>query len=127
MANLNKVFLIGRLVADPQLNHTQGGTPFTRFRIAVNRPYRDRNGNWQEETLFIDVIYWGDAADRLVSRVNKGSRVLVEGSLRQSSWETESGEKRSRIEVRADKVSPLDFRRESSQEEEIEEIDDIEF
>ncbi|MEO2082450.1 MAG: single-stranded DNA-binding protein, partial [Desulfurobacteriaceae bacterium] len=86
MANLNRVFLIGRLVADPQLQHTSGGTPFTRFRIAVNRPYRDRNGNWQEDTLFIDVVLWGDAADRAVSRFNKGSRVLVEGSLRQSTW-----------------------------------------
>ncbi len=125
MASLNKVFLIGRLVADPQLQHTQSGTPFSRFRIAVNRPYRDRNGNWQEETLFIDVVVWGDAADRAVSRFNKGTRVLVEGSLRQSTWETESGEKRSRIEVRADRVVALDPKRETS--EELEEIDDIEF
>ncbi len=124
MANLNKVFLIGRLVADPQLQHTNSGTPFTRFRIAVNRPYRDRNGNWQEDTLFIDVVVWGEAADRAVSRFSKGTRVLVEGSLRQSSWETESGEKRSRIEVRADRVAALDPRREI---EEPEEIDDIEF
>jgi len=125
MANLNKVFLIGRLVADPQLSHTSSGTPFTRFRIAVNNPYRDRNGNWQDETLFIDVVLWGDAADRAVSRFNKGTRVLVEGKLRQSSWETEEGEKRSRIEVRADRVVGLDPRRE--QTESIEEIDDIEF
>ncbi|GAB6075547.1 single-stranded DNA-binding protein [Desulfurobacterium crinifex] len=125
MANLNRVFLIGRLVADPQLSHTNSGTPFTRFRIAVNNPYRDRNGNWQDETLFIDVVLWGDAADRAVSRFNKGTRVLVEGKLRQSSWETEEGERRSRIEVRADRVVGLDPRRE--QNESIEEIDDIEF
>ena len=125
MANLNRVFLIGRLVADPQLSHTNSGTPFTRFRIAVNNPYRDRNGNWQDETLFIDVVLWGDAADRAVSRFNKGTRVLVEGRLRQSSRETEEGERRSRIEVRADRVVGLDPRRE--QNESIEEIDDIEF
>jgi single-strand DNA-binding protein len=125
MANLNRVFLIGRLVADPQLSHTNSGTPFTRFRIAVNNPYRDRNGNWQDETLFIDVVLWGDAADRAVSRFNKGTRVLVEGKLRQSNWETEEGERRSRIEVRADRVVGLDPRRE--QNESIEEIDDIEF
>ncbi|MEO2083114.1 MAG: single-stranded DNA-binding protein [Desulfurobacteriaceae bacterium] len=125
MASLNRVFLIGRLVADPQLQHTQSGTPFSRFRIAVNRPYRDRNGNWQEDTLFIDIVVWGDAADRAVSRFNKGTRVLVEGSLRQSTWETESGEKRSRIEVRADRVVALDPKKEVS--EELEEIDDIEF
>ena len=125
MANLNRVFLIGRLVADPQLSHTNSGTPFTRFRIAVNNPYRYRNGNWQDETLFIDVVLWGDAADRAVSRFNKGTRVLVEGRLRQSNWETEEGERRSKIEVRADRVVGLDPRRE--QTESIEEIDDIEF
>ncbi|ADY73637.1 single-strand binding protein [Desulfurobacterium thermolithotrophum DSM 11699] len=125
MANLNKVFLIGRLVADPQLSHTNTGTPFTRFRIAVNNPYRDRSGNWQEDTLFIDIVLWGDAADRAVSRFSKGSRVLVEGRLRQSNWETEEGEKRSRIEVRADRVVGLDPRRE--QNETLDEIDDIEF
>ncbi|SMO81608.1 single-strand DNA-binding protein [Balnearium lithotrophicum] len=125
MANLNKVFLIGRLVADPQLQHTSSGTPFTRLRIAVNNPYRDRDGNWQDNTLFIDVVLWGAAADRAVGRFNKGDRVLVEGSLRQSTWKTESGENRSKIEVRADRVSALDPRREVLEEEE--EIDDIEF
>ena len=125
MANLNRVFLIGRLVADPQLSHTNSGTPFTRFRIAVNNPYRDRNGYWQDETLFIDIVLWGDAADRAVSRFNKGTRVFVEGRLRQSSWETAEGEKRSKIEVRADRVAGLDPRKE--QTESIEEIDDIEF
>ncbi len=126
MANLNRVFLIGRLVADPELSHTQSGTPFTRFRIAVNNPYRDRNGNWQEDTLFIDVVLWGDAADRAVSRFNKGTKVLVEGRLRQSTWETDSGEKRSKIEVRADRVVSLEFRSRSN-EESVDEIDDIEF
>ncbi|MEO2068393.1 MAG: single-stranded DNA-binding protein [Desulfurobacteriaceae bacterium] len=125
MASLNKVFLIGRLVADPELSHTQNGTPFTRFRIAVNRPYRDRSGNWQEDTVFIDIVVWGEAADRAVSRFNKGTRVLVEGRLQQRSWETESGEKRSKIEVRAERVVALDPRREL--DENIEEIDDIEF
>jgi len=126
MANLNRVFLIGRLVADPELSHTQGGTPFTRFRIAVNNPYRDRNGNWQEDTLFIDVVVWGDAADRAVSRFNKGTKILVEGRLRQFSWETEGGEKRSRIEVRADRVVSLEAKQRSN-DESSEEIDDIEF
>lgn len=125
MANLNRVFLIGRLVADPQLSHTNSGLPFSRFRIAVNNPYRDKNGNWQEDTIFIDIVLWGDAADRAVSKFNKGSRVLVEGSLRQSNWETEKGEKRSRIEVRANRVVGLDRRK--GQNESTEEIDDIEF
>ncbi len=123
---LNKVFLIGRCVADPELQFTNSGTPFTRFRIAVNRPYRDRNGNWQEEALFIDVVVWGDAADRAVTRLNKGSRVLIEGRLVQSNWETESGEKRSKIEVRADRVVALDRKSEEGTEE-VEDVNDIPF
>jgi len=123
---LNEVFLIGRCVADPELQFTNSGTPFTRFRIAVNRPYRDRNGNWQEEVLFIDVVVWGDAADRAVTKLNKGSRVLVEGRLVQSNWETESGEKRSKIEVRADRVVALDRKSEEGTEE-VEDVNDIPF
>ncbi len=123
MANLNKVFLIGRLTRDPELSHTNGGTPFTRFTIAVNRPYRDRSGNWQEETSFIDIVVWGDAADRAVSRFNKGSEILVEGRLRQSSWETDGGEKRSKIEVVADRVQLLG----GKTVQENPNIDDIEF
>ena len=123
MANLNKVFLIGRLTRDPELSHTNGGTPFTRFTIAANRPYRDKSGNWQEETSFIDIVVWGDAADRAVTRFNKGSEIIVEGRLRQSSWETEGGEKRSKIEVVADRVQLISGK--SSQESV--NIDDIEF
>jgi single-strand DNA-binding protein len=121
MANLNKVFLIGRLVADPELSHTQGGTPYIRFRIAVNNPYKDKNGDWQDDTVFIDVVVWGDYADTLVQKLSKATQVLVEGRLRQSNWETESGEKRSKIEVVANKVSVL------SQPEKQEEEADIEW
>jgi len=125
MANLNKVFLIGRLVADPELRHTPNGTPYCRFRIAVNRPYKDKQGNWKEDTLFIDIITWNTSAERIVERFNKGDRVLVEGSLRQDTWETENGEKRSRIEVRAERIKAVDPKRETT--EELEEVDDIEF
>ena len=126
MANLNKVFLAGRLTRDPELQHTSQGTPFTRFTIAVNRSYKDRSGNWQEETSFIDIVVWGDAADRAVSRFNKGTEILVEGRLRQSSWETDSGEKRSKIEVVADRAQLLS-QPGGKGPESSEEIDDIEF
>ncbi|WP_457568607.1 single-stranded DNA-binding protein [Desulfurobacterium sp.] len=125
MANLNKVFLAGRLTRDPELQHTNAGTPFTRFTIAVNRNYRDRNGNWQEETSFIDIVVWGDAADRAVSRFNKGTEILVEGRLRQSTWENEAGEKRSKIEVVADRVQLLS--QPAGKQDSTTDIDDIEF
>jgi len=126
MANLNKVFLIGRFVADPELSHTSSGTPYTRFRLAVNNPYKDKNGNWQDDTLFIDVTVWGDYADHIVQKYSKGSKVLVEGRLRQSNWETEEGEKRSKIEVKADRVVGLDYKKQEESSD-LDEIDDIEF
>ncbi len=121
---LNRVFLIGRFVSDPELSHTQKGNPFSRFRIAVNTPYKDKKGNWQDDTLFIDCVVWGDAADRVVERFLKGDRILVEGRLRQNSWKNENGEKRSKIEVVALRVKALDPKREEDEEES---IDDIEF
>ncbi len=126
MANLNRVFLIGRLVADPELSHTTAGKPFSRFRIAVNNPYKDKSGNWQDDTVFIGITVWGDQADRLVGRLNKGSQIFVEGRLRQSNWQTDKGEKRSRIEVTANRVQDLSPRTKNG-EQNNEDVDDIEF
>ena len=130
--NFNKVMLLGRLVRDPNLSYTRGGTPYARLRMAVNTPYKDKNGNWQEETLFIDVVCWGDVAERAVNRLNSGARIFVEGRLRQSTWETETGERRSRVEVVANKLVFLDSKKETerdieTEEENLDNIEDIEF
>ncbi len=107
---LNSVFLIGRLVADPELRYTQKGSPVCDFRIACSRRYKNREtGEWQEETLFINVVAWRRQAETANDFLKKGSAVLVDGSLRSRQWETTQGEKRSSIEVIARRIQFLDM------------------
>lgn len=106
---LNAVYLIGRLVADPELRYTQKGAPVCDFRIACSRRYKNRDtGEWQEETLFINVVAWRRQAETANDFLKKGSAVLVEGSIRSRQWETAEGAKRSAIEVVARRIQFLD-------------------
>ncbi len=105
---LNKVFLIGRLTRDPEIRFLPSGSQITSFSIAVNRAYKTKDSDeWKEETYYIDVDTFGYLAERLGKQLSKGTQVLIEGSLRQDRWETQTGEKRSKIKVVADKVSLL--------------------
>ncbi len=108
LPNLNVVILSGRLTQDPELRYTPSGAPVVRFRIASDRPYRDASGQWQRETLFIDVTAWRDLAERVNDRGRKGAAVIVQGYLRSRSWETQEGVKRSAVEVIARNVQFLD-------------------
>lgn len=108
LPNVNMVMLAGRLVQDPDFRYTPTGIPVVRLRIASDRPYRDQGGEWQRETLFIDVIAWRALAERMQRQVHKGSPVLVEGYLRSRSWETEEGMRRSVIEVVARRIQILE-------------------
>ena len=120
----NKAILIGRLVSELELREHDSGTPQARGRLAVNRAYKDKNGQWQEETLFISFSIWGERAKRISEKAGKGDLVLVEGRLRSYSYEKD-GEKRTLIEVAADTFRLL--RKAGGTPEEIEEIEDIEF
>ncbi len=107
---LNNVFLIGRLVADPELRYTQKGAPVCDFRIACSRRYKNREtGEWQEETLFINIVAWRRQAELANDYLKKGSAVLIEGSLRSRQWETNQGDKRSATEVVARRIQFLDM------------------
>ena len=107
---LNSVVIIGRLVADPELRYTQKGAPVCDFRIASSRRFKNRDtGEWQEETLFINVVAWRRQAELANDFLKKGSAVLIEGRLRSRQWETNAGEKRSAIEVVARRIQFLDM------------------
>jgi single-strand DNA-binding protein len=108
LPRLNRVYLVGRLTKDPEVKHTQSGKSVVNARMAINHPYRDGDGNWQEETTYIDVVAWQRLAELCGEFLNKGSAVLVEGRLRSRSWETQEGKNRNVIEVRADRVQFLD-------------------
>ncbi len=109
LAYLNNVVVMGRLVADPDIRYTPKGTPHCTFRIAVNRRFKDQTSNeWREDTYFFTVSSWGPLADRLSDRLKKGSAVLVQGELRSRSWETQTGEKRSLVEIHGRSIQLLD-------------------
>ena len=112
MADLNKVFLMGRLTFDPELRRTTGGTAVTELRLATTRIWAGRDGERREETLFIDVTVWDRQAENCCQFLRKGSSVHVEGSLRMDTWDDKNtGEKRSKVRVHADRVQFLDSRR----------------
>ncbi|MGI9665926.1 MAG: single-stranded DNA-binding protein [Acidimicrobiia bacterium] len=102
----NSVTLVGNLVEDPELRFTASGVAMARIRLAVNRRYRDRNNEWQEETGFFGGTCWRDVAENVAESLTKGDRVFITGRLEQRSWENNEGEKRSVVEVRIDEVGP---------------------
>lgn len=109
--SVNQVMLLGNLTRDPELRQTPNGNSVCNFGMALNRSYKDQSGNWQEATDFVNCVAWGPLAERIDQYLNKGRRVLVQGSLRSSSWE-QDGQKRSKVEVWANDVTFLDGRNE---------------
>jgi len=104
----NSVTLVGRLTRDPELRFTTKGSAMCRFDLAVNRRYKDAtSGEWKDDTSFLPVVVWGDAANRCGERLKKGLPVHVEGRLQSRNWETKEGQKRTSIEVIARRVQFL--------------------
>lgn len=111
MADLNKVFLMGRLTFDPELRRTPSGTAVTELRLATSRGWLGRDGERKEETLYIDVTVWDRQAETCCQYLKKGSGVHVEGSLKMDTWDDKTtGEKRSKVKVQAERVQFLDRR-----------------
>tara|TARA_B100000959_G_scaffold269450_1_gene315218 strand:+ start:1765 stop:2184 length:420 start_codon:yes stop_codon:yes gene_type:complete len=106
MAGVNKVFLLGNLTRDPELRYTANGFAVAGFGIAVNRKYKQDN-EWKEEACFIDITVWGKQAESCSEYLHKGSSAFIEGRLNFRSWETEQGQKRSKLEVVATNVQFL--------------------
>lgn len=105
---LNRIILIGRLVADPQLRYTQNGVAVTSFTLAVDRSYTSQNG--EREADFIDIVTWRKQAEVCANHLNKGRLVAVEGRLQIRSYDDQNGIRRKAAEVVADQVRFLDRR-----------------
>ncbi len=110
MANLNRVFLIGRLTRDPELRYTQGGVAICEFRLANNRTWTAPDGTKKEESLFVDITVWKKQAEFCAEFLKKGRQVFVEGRLKFDEWENPEGQKRSKLSVTAQNVQFLDSR-----------------
>lgn len=107
MANGNVVEIIGNLTRDPELRFTPSGAPVASFGVAVNRRWQNRQTNeWEEQVSFFDVVCWRELAENVAESLTKGTRVMVSGRLDQRSWDTQDGEKRSKVEIVADEVAP---------------------
>lgn len=111
MANLNRVFLIGNLTRDPELRYIPNGTAVANLGLAVNRRYKDANGNLQEEVCYVTVVLWGRQAETANQYLKKGSPLFVEGRLSYRTWEKD-GQKRSTLEVRGERMQFLGGKRE---------------
>jgi len=105
VANGNTITIIGNVTRDPELRYLTSGTALAQLGVAVNRRYQ-QNGEWQEDTSFFDVVCWRELADNVSESISKGDRIIVTGRLEQRSWETQDGEKRSKVEIVADEVGP---------------------
>ena len=107
MSNGNTVELVGNITRDPELRFTSGGTAVATFGLAVNRRWRNAQTNeWDEEVSFFDVVCWRDLAENVTESLTKGNRIMVSGRLQVRSWETDNGEKRSKVEILADEIGP---------------------
>jgi single-strand DNA-binding protein len=106
---------MGRLTFDPELRRTPGGTAVADLRMATTRSWTGRDSERREETLFIDVTVWDRQAENCCQYLRKGSGIHVEGSLKMDTWaDKNTGEKRSKISVTADRVQFLDSRKSDS-------------
>ena len=99
MASFNKVILLGNLTRDPEHRVTPGGLSICKMGLAVNRTYKDREGNKREDTTFVDVEAFGQQAEVLSKYMAKGRPIFIEGRLKFDSWENAQGEKRSKLGV----------------------------
>jgi single-strand DNA-binding protein len=96
-----KLHVVGRLTKDPELSRTKNDKPYCKFDLAVNYP-KKVGENWEEETLFLRCIAFGNNAEKLVEKGRKGVLVYAEGELRPAEWVTESGEKKKSVILRID-------------------------
>ncbi len=108
MPSINKVIISGNLVRDPDTRILENGTHLAKMSIANNQRYRDRNGEWQEKTCYVNVIAWRRTAELVSEFCRKGSPVLIEGELVFNAWEDRDGTKRSRLEVNARRIQFLE-------------------
>lgn len=107
MAIDNTVTITGNATREPELRFTPAGNPVANFGVAVNRRWQNRQTQeWEESVSFFDIACWGSLAENVAESIPKGCRVVVTGRLDQRSWETQDGDKRSKVEIVADDVAP---------------------
>ena len=109
---MNNVSLVGRLTADPEIKHTQSGTAYTRFSVAVDRPVKQGE---EKQADFIPLVSWGKTAEFICKYFSKGQRIGLTGSIRTGSYTDKDGNKRNTVEVWANNVEFVEKKQSSAQ------------
>jgi len=104
MSTYTKVILVGNLTRDPDLRDLASGDQVCSIRIATSESYKNKQGEVVDKPCYVDVDVWGKSAAACGTHLSKGRKVLVDGRLQLDQWETEKGEKRSRLKVKAEKI-----------------------
>ncbi len=107
MASLNKVLLIGNLGKDPEIRNLENGSMVATFSIATTEGYKDKSGNWHDQTEWHNIVAWRNLAEVAEKFLKKGSSVYVQGRLRTRTWEDKDGKKHYQTEVIADEIAAL--------------------
>lgn len=102
---MNKAILIGRITKEPEIKYTQSGTAVVSFTLAVDRDFKDEQGNYI--TDFINCVAWRNQAEFIANYIKKGYLIAISGALQTRSWQTQNGENRSVTEVIVDSVKNL--------------------
>ena len=109
MASYNRVVLVGNLTRDVDIRYLQSGNAVCDIGLAVNDRRKTANGEWVDETTFVDITLWGRTAEVASEYLSKGSPVLIEGRLKLDQWESD-GQKRSKLKVVGEKMQMLSNR-----------------
>ena len=111
MPNFNKVILMGNLTRDPEVKYTSSGTAIAKLGMAINRYWRNQDGQQQEETTFVDVDAFGRQAETIGQYLKKGRPIMVEGRLKLDQWDDkQTGQKRSKMGIVLENFQFLDSR-----------------
>lgn len=106
MPSFNRVILVGNVTRDPELRYIPNGTATVDLGLAVNDRRKNQQGEWVEETTFLDVTLWASQAETASKYLTKGSPVLIEGRLKLDTWE-QGGQKRSKLNVVGERMQML--------------------
>lgn len=112
---INKVTLVGRLGADPEIRTLGSGVMVAKFSVATSESYKDRSGQWQEETQWHDVVLWRNLAERAQQSLRKGSMIYLDGKLTHRKWQDKEGNPRRTTEVVGAFFRNLDGKRDSNE------------
>ena len=118
MASLNQCNFIGRAGKDPDTRYTAAGTPVSSLSIACGERFKNKAGEWEEKTEWVNLVFWGKRAEIVGEHVSKGREIYVSGKLQTRKWEDKDGNTRYSTEVVCDKMILLGGKRDGGQQQE---------